>query len=191
MSAERRYNERGFKIDESTTFNDGKRTVFVETMTPGTAVPPHFHTRFTETFDLISGSMQVFSTDAPDGTDIEQCAQSLEVGKQVAIPPQRYHMYKAGNEPTVLRVILTPGDADFERLLMMLDGMARDGSITGLADDMDLTAIVFNLSDAHVAGPLKKVLDDLWATKGEVLMNRKEELMMKYDTKEALQRLMS
>lgn len=45
MSAERRFNQRRFHIEESITQNGGARTVFIEHMTPGTTVPPHYHTR--------------------------------------------------------------------------------------------------------------------------------------------------
>lgn len=45
MSAERRFNQRRFHLEESHTQNGGARTVFIEHMTPGTTVPPHYHTR--------------------------------------------------------------------------------------------------------------------------------------------------
>lgn len=45
MSAERRWNQRRFHLEESLTQNGGARTVFIEYMTPGTTVPPHYHTR--------------------------------------------------------------------------------------------------------------------------------------------------
>lgn len=45
MSAERRFNQRRFHLEESLTQNGGARTVFIEHMTPGTTVPPHYHTR--------------------------------------------------------------------------------------------------------------------------------------------------
>lgn len=43
MSAERRFNQRRFHLEESLTQNGGARTVFIEHMTPGTTVPPHYH----------------------------------------------------------------------------------------------------------------------------------------------------
>lgn len=45
MSAERRFEQRRFRLEESVTQNGGARTVFIEHMTPGTTVPPHYHTR--------------------------------------------------------------------------------------------------------------------------------------------------
>lgn len=45
MSAERRWDQRRFHLEESLTQNSGARTVFIEYMTPGTTVPPHYHTR--------------------------------------------------------------------------------------------------------------------------------------------------
>lgn len=118
MSAERRWNQRRFRLEESITQNDGRKTVFIEWMTPGTAIPPHYHTRFTETFDLISGSMTVYQSNQPHSAPpkldlLDSSAQQLNLRKEVTVAPNVYHRYAAGNEDTVLRVILTPGDADF------------------------------------------------------------------------------
>jgi hypothetical protein len=45
MSAERRFDQRRFHLEESVRHNGGARTVFIEHMTPGTTVPPHYHSR--------------------------------------------------------------------------------------------------------------------------------------------------
>ena len=86
-------------------------------MTPGTTVPPHFHTRFSETFDLIEGSIMVHSNTDPDLEKLESLASPLQMGKPVTVTPKDYHKYKVSEVgEAVLRVILEPGDADLERL---------------------------------------------------------------------------
>ncbi len=174
MSAERRWDKRRFQLEESTTQNNGARTVFIEYMTPGTTVPQHFHTRFSETFDLISGSISVYSSAESDLEVLEASAQDLEMGKPVTVDPGRFHKYKVGGEEagegeggapkqTVLRVIVTPGDADFERLLKIMNGLDSDGELKKMGDSVVLMAVIMGLSDAHLTGPAKEMLDGVRA----------------------------
>lgn len=99
-------------------------------------MPPHWHNRFAETFDLISGSMSVYSNKELDLDALEASVKKLEIGTKVTIEPGLYHKYKAGDEDTVLRAIVTPGDADFEKLLKILNGLAADGKLESLGNDM-------------------------------------------------------
>ncbi|CAH0054971.1 unnamed protein product [Clonostachys solani] len=190
MSADRRWDKRRFQLEESTTLNGGARTIFIETMTPGTTVPPHFHSRFQETFDLISGSISVYSSSEPDLDALEASAQKLEVGKQASVDPGQYHKYLVGDEETVLRVIVTPGDADFERLLKIMNGLDEDGEMQKLGDSVVLMAIIMGFGDAHLIGPAKEMLDGVRATKGEEIEELRKSLLAKYDTEEALQALL-
>lgn len=154
MSAERRWNQRRFRIEESTTQNGGQRTVFIEYMTPGTTVPPHYHTRFAETFDLLEGAITVYSSaQTPPGGDegadldlLEESARQLEPRKEATVPPGVYHKYLVGDEDTVLRVVVTPGDADFERVLMIQNGLAEDGELESLGDSVLLMVVISQCS---------------------------------------------
>ncbi|KAK7217194.1 hypothetical protein V2G26_005197 [Clonostachys chloroleuca] len=177
MSAERRWDKRRFQLEESTTLNGGARTIFIETMTPGTTVPPHFHSRFSETFDLISGSMSVYDSSEPDLDALEASAQRLEVRKPVTINPGQYHKYLVGDEETVLRVVVTPGDADFERLLKIMNGLDADGELQKLGDSVVLMAIIMGLGDAQLIGPAKEMLDGVRATKGEEIEELRKSLL--------------
>jgi hypothetical protein len=193
MSTDRRWNQRLFRLEESTTQNNGARTIFIEHITPGTSVPPHYHSLFSETFDLISGSVSVYSTDKPDLEALNASEQQLEIGRKVTVEPGRYHMYRVGSsgeEETVLRVIVAPGDSNFERMLMILNGLARDGKIEELSDSAMLMAVVMDLSDAHIIGPVKDMLDGVKREKETEILELKRDLLRKYDTEEALQDLL-
>lgn len=190
MSTDRRWDQRRFTLEESTTINNGARTVFIEHMTPGTSVPPHVHYRFAETFDLISGSMSVFSSDTPDLDALQASAQPVEIGKQFTVPPGKYHNYEVGNENTVLRVIVMPGDADFERLLKILNGLAADGELEKMGNSVVLMAVIFGLSDAHPIGPVEDMLNGVKQEKREEIERLRKELLEKYDTEEGLRRLL-
>lgn len=194
MSTERRYDQRRFQLQESTTLNGGKRTIFIETMSPGTTVPPHFHLRFSETFDLISGSMSVYSSTEPDLDILESSARDLEIGKPVTVTPGLFHKYLIGGqgeEPTVLRVILSPGDPDFERLLKILNGLDADNELSKMGDSLVLMAVIMGLSDAHLIGPAKDMLAGVSAEKKDEIEALRAQLLEKYDTAEALQGLLT
>ncbi|KFY42924.1 hypothetical protein V494_02172 [Pseudogymnoascus sp. VKM F-4513 (FW-928)] len=191
MSAERRWDERNFHLEESTTQNGGARTIFIEKMTPGTSVPPHYHTRFAETFDLLSGSISVFSSTTPDLEALETSARPLEIGTTSSVEPGVYHKYVAGPEQTELRVILTPGDADFERALMVMNGLHADGRLAELADSELLMAVAMDLCNAHLIGPAAEMLGGVRAEKKDEIDALKKELLGKYETEEALKKLLA
>lgn len=191
MEAERRWDKRRFQLEESTSLNSGARTIFIESMTPGTTVPPHFHSRFSETFDLINGSITIYNSAEPDLNLLETSAQDLQVGEKVTIEPGRFHKYKVGGkEQAVLRVIITPGDADFERLLKILNGLDANGELANLGDSVTLMAVIMGLSDAHLIGPTGNMLDGVLAEKKDEIEELRAKLLAKYDTEEALQSLL-
>lgn len=189
MSAERRWDQRRFELEESTSTHGG-RTVFIEHMTPGTTVPPHFHNRFSETFDLISGSMSVYISGSPDLDVLETSVQKLEVGKLATVEPDVYHKYKVDEVDTVLRVIVAPGDADFERLLKIMNGLDSDGELPKMGDSLVLMAVIIELSDAHLVGLAKEMLAGVRAEKKDEVEELKKQLLEKYDTEVALQELL-
>jgi mannose-6-phosphate isomerase-like protein (cupin superfamily) len=191
MSTDRRYDQRRFVIEESATLTGGKRTIFIETMSPGTSVPPHFHNRFSETFDLIKGSIKVYRSDQADLEKIEASATDLKVGELKTVEPLLWHRYAVGDEVTTLRAIVTPGDLDFERLLKIMNELADDRELEKYADSTTLMAVVFDLADTHLLGPTKTMLDDVLATKGEEVRAVKAQLLEKYDTEEALKKLLA
>ncbi|EPS45468.1 hypothetical protein H072_500 [Dactylellina haptotyla CBS 200.50] len=190
MSAERRYEQRRFRLEESTTLNGGARTVFIEHMSPGTTVPPHYHTAFSETFDLISGSMSVFHTTTPSVSTLETTSSPLSINTPVTVPPGEYHKYEVGEEETTLRCIVTPGYEDFERLLKILNGLAGDGELEGMGQSLVLMAVIMDLSDAHLIGDAGTMLEGVRKEKAGEIAELKKTLLEKYDNEEQLKKLM-
>lgn len=189
MSAERRWDSH-FHLEESTTQNGGARTIFIEQMTPGLTIPPHFHTRFSETFHLISGSISMYSSTTPDIDALEASAQLLEIGKAPCVEPGVYHKYKVGDEHAKLRVVLTPGDADFEKALMIMNGLDANGELAAMADNVLLMAVMMDLCDAQLIGPAAGILEGVRAEKGDEVEALRKKLLGKYDTEEALKGLL-
>lgn len=188
--ADRRWEQRRFVIQESTATNNGARTIFVETMTPRTSVPPHYHSNFSETFDLVRGSIKIYHAPRPDLEALETSACALPVGEPQTIKPGIFHKYSVGEEVTTLRVTLTPGSLDFERLLKILDGLAGIEELEASSEDIVMLAIVMELADARCIGPVGETLKALYKTKAEEVAARKEKLLRRFDTDEGMERLM-
>lgn len=135
--------------------------------------------------------MKVYQTDEPDVDKLEASAQSLRVGDPKTVEPRLYHRYVVGDEVTTLRATVTPGDLDFERVLKIMNGLADDGKLEKHGDDVVLMAVIFDLTDTHLIGPTKTMLEDVLATKGDEVRAFKAELLEKYDTDEALRKLLA
>lgn len=208
MSAERRFDQRRFHLEESVRHNGGARTVFIEHMTPGTTVPPHYHSRFSETFDLLEGSITVYSSAqepaaaGDEGADLELLERSSKkveprgtAGKQredaPTVSPGVYHKYAVGDTDAVLRCVVEPGHADFERLLMILNGLAEDGELEAMGDSVLLMAVIMDLGDAHLLGPAKAMLDGVYASQKQEVEDLKARLLSKYDNEESLKKLLA
>lgn len=135
--------------------------------------------------------MRVYQTDTPDLDALEASAQPLKPSTLVTVAPRLYHKYVVGDEDTVLRAIVTPGDPDFERLLKILDGLGKDGKSEELGNSVVLMAVVMDLANATVVGPPGEMLDGVRKEKGEEIGKLRKELLEKYDTQEALESLMA
>lgn len=137
--------------DDDVSFQAPGRKSHTNTRTPQ-------HTGFSETFDLLEGSITVYSSaQAPtaagdEGADLDLLGRSCQTlgpggrageGKEApTVEPGVYHKYVVGDADTVLRVVIAPGDADFERLLMILSGLAEDGELDSMGDSVLLMAVI-------------------------------------------------
>lgn len=172
-------------------------------MTPSTTVPPHYHSHFDETFDLQSGSMTVFLDQEHAGNssaeseaawleEKEATSVKLQIGKPVTVPAHTFHQYVAGpEEETLLRVILEPGSANFEKMLMILNGLAEDGELEALGDSVMLMVVLMDLANANLIGPAKDMLVSVKEKQGNEVEELREKLLAKYDNEESLKKLLA
>lgn len=164
-------------------------------MTSGTTVPIHYHDHFSEIFDPLSGSITVFSSDQAQESEeawmTGASSKTLRAGDKATVQPGQYHKYVAGpDEELVLRVVVEPGYPNFERLLMILNGLADDDRLDGMGDSVTLMAVTMDLGNAHVIGPAKGLLDSVYENQREEVAELKEQLLAKYDNEESLKKLL-
>src|ERR1700754_2613816 len=95
-----------------------KESVLELNILPGEKTPWHYHTLFSETFEIIKGALEVGK-----GEEIHY----LKQGDVATIQPNEKHYYhNASGEECVIRVILCRGNKNFENSLFILKGLARD-----------------------------------------------------------------
>jgi quercetin dioxygenase-like cupin family protein len=82
---------------------------------PGEKTPWHYHTLFSETFEVLKGTLQVGK-----GNHIHH----LKQGDSATIEPNEKHYYhNISIEECVITVTLFPGNKNFENALFILKGL--------------------------------------------------------------------
>ena len=112
----------------------------------------------------------------------------------MTVQPGVIHRYVAGEAErgvVVLRCTLTPGNAEFEALLKIMNGMAEDGEMEGQGDSLLLAALSSELADATMLGEVGVMLKGLNQERGVEIAEYKEKLLSKYDNEENLKKLLA
>ncbi|KAL7795949.1 hypothetical protein V8C37DRAFT_372627 [Trichoderma ceciliae] len=114
-------------IVESGLLNNGKRSVIDSELGPGSTTFPHFHSLFTENFNLLSGSLTV--NVAPEGVKDAAAMKDypMKIGEDRTVPILTAHTFLAGEEGCQVRVTMEPAAVDFERVVLIVRGLQEDG----------------------------------------------------------------
>ncbi|KIW23941.1 uncharacterized protein PV07_09688 [Cladophialophora immunda] len=177
-------------IVESSLTNGGKRTVIDSDLAPGAKAPSHYHTDFTETFTLVSGSMTVWTSEDMDEVNFKPI--ELEVGKAVPVPPNTLHKFLV-NEHSRVHVVMSPGTIGFERMILIMRGTQADGVYTQFSSPETESGATFysvlgDLTNTMYVGEAKARLDALIAAKGSEVEIVKQDLIAKYASDEHLKK---
>ncbi|OAL34967.1 hypothetical protein AYO20_05682 [Fonsecaea nubica] len=177
-------------VVESSLTNGGERTVIDSDLAPGASAPSHYHTDFTETFTLVSGSMTVWTSEDLDEANFRPI--ELEVGKAVPVPPNTLHKFLV-NEQSRVHVVMSPGTLGFERTILIMRGTQADGTYTQFSSPETESGATFycvlgDLTNTIFVGEAKAHLDALLAAKGTEVESIKQELISKYASDEHLKK---
>ena len=176
-------------ITESTLSNENARTVLHALLAPGATTFPHYHTLFSETFTLLTGSMTVFTS--PDMTETALEAKVLQIGESITVPPGQLHNFLVGDEETTNQVTFEPGNLDFERAMLIMRGMQSDRVYQEHGNPAEANpvymAVMGELLNAGVVGEMKEMMSGLYASRGDEIQAMKRELLVKYASDEQMQ----
>ena len=152
-----------------------KESVVELNILPGEKTPWHYHTLFSETFEILKGALEVGK-----GEHIH----NLKQGDIATIQPNEKHYYhNVSGEECMTRVTLNPGNTNFENSLLILKGLASDGlaSMAGTPKQFLDLAIFVHLNNSKMLG-FQKVAGPIfnYVARREMKKGRLDFLINKY-----------
>ena len=152
-----------------------KNSVLEMNILPGEKTPWHYHTLFSETFEVLKGTLEVGK-----GKTIHH----LKQGDTATIEPnEKHYFHNTSNEECIVTTTLSPGNKNFENAIFILKGLAKDGlaSDAGTPKSLADLALFVYLNNSkmvgiqRIAAPLFKIVANIAIKRG-----RLGELVEKY-----------
>jgi quercetin dioxygenase-like cupin family protein len=152
-----------------------KESVLEINILPTEKTPWHYHTLFSETFEILKGTLEVGK-----GKDILH----LKQGDTATIQPNEKHYYhNVSKEECIIKATLNPGNKNFENSLFILKGLAKDGlaSMAGTPRKFSDLALFIYLNNSRMVG-FQKIAGPVFDYVAQAAMKkgRLDELVQKY-----------
>jgi quercetin dioxygenase-like cupin family protein len=142
---------------------------------PDEKTPWHYHTLFSETFEVINGTLEV---------GLNKQVSWLKKGDTVTIKPnEKHYFHNVSTDDCLIKVTVSPGNRNFENALLISKGLAKDGlaSASGTPKKLADLALFVYLNNSKMVG-LQKIAAPLFkylATKA-IKNGRLKELELTY-----------
>ena len=158
-----------------TSADKNKDSVLEMNILPGEKTPWHYHTLFSETFEILRGTLEVGK-----GNHIHQ----LKQGDVAMIKAGEKHYYNnVSKEECIIIATLNPGNKNFENSLFILKGLAKDGlaNAAGIPKKFSDLALFIYLNNSRMVG-FQKVAEPIfnYVVKAAIKKGRLNELIQKY-----------
>ena len=145
------------------------------TIVPGEKTPWHYHTLFSEAFEVVNGTLEV---------GLNEKIKQLKQGDRITIKPNEKHYFNnVSNKDCIVRVTIDPGNQNFENALLISKGLAKDGlaSAAGIPKKLSDLALFVWLNNSKMVG-IQKVASPLfnYLAKRAIKKGRLNELIQKY-----------
>lgn len=132
-----------------------KESVIEFNIVPGEKTPWHYHTLFSETFEVLNGTLEV---------GLDNQVHHLEKGGTVTIRPNHKHYFNnISSADCLIKVTISPGNTNFEHALLISKGLAKDGLTSAAGTPKKLTdlALFVYLNNSKMVG-LQKIATPLF-----------------------------
>ena len=153
----------------------GNESVMELNILPGEKTPWHYHTLFSETFEIIKGELQVGK-----GKYILNLAEGDIATIQ---PKEKHYFHNVSKDECIIKVKISPGNRNFEQSLFILKGLANDGlaNVAGTPKRLFDLAIFIYLNNSRMLG-LQKIAESLfnYVARAAIKRGRLNELISKY-----------
>jgi len=152
-----------------------KNSVLEMNILPGEKTPWHYHTLFSETFEVLKGTLEVGK-----GKNIHH----LKQGDAAVIEPnEKHYFHNISAEECIVKTTLNPGNKNFENALFILKGLAKDGlaSDAGTPKSLSDLALFVYLNNSKMVG-IQKIAAPLFniVAKAAIKRGRLDELVERY-----------
>jgi len=143
--------------DNQVSFNlirsaaDGGSTVSECDLLPGTKTPWHYHTLFSEKFEVLAGELEVGKAGR---------RYKLKAGDQITILANETHLFNNKSQDLCrVRTTIDPGNIQFEQAALILLGLAKDGltNRNGIPKKFSDLALFIYLNNSKMTGLMKIV----------------------------------
>jgi quercetin dioxygenase-like cupin family protein len=137
--------EKKIKIIQSSYLNQSMSVIEMDIL-PKTGNPKHFHTLFSETFEILEGELFV---------GIENKTMTLKKGEKATIQIGQNHFFKNKTDNCCkIRVTLDPSNANFEDAMLIYYGLLAEGlcSKAGTPKKIVDLAIFIYLNNSKMSG---------------------------------------
>jgi quercetin dioxygenase-like cupin family protein len=155
--------------------DSGNCSVVELNILPGERTPWHYHTLFSEKFEVLKGTLEVGRGDN---------VIHLKEGESATINRNEKHYYhNVSDKECVVVTTIEPGNKNFENALFILRGLANDSLASSAGTPgkfMDLVLFVY-LSNSKMIG-FQKIAEPIFAffAKMAIRKGRLNELLEKY-----------
>lgn len=139
--------EMSFRIIQSA--ETGGSTITECDLLPGAKTPWHYHTLFSEKFELLVGNLEVGRNSV---------IYQLKEEDEITILPNEPHLFNnRSTEKCRVRTVLTPGNIQFEQASRILLGLTNDGltKANGIPRNLFDLALFLYLNNSKMMGFLK------------------------------------
>lgn len=152
-----------------------KESVIEFGIIPNEKTPWHYHTLFSETFEVLEGTLEV---------GLNKKVQNLKKGDLATIKPnEKHYFHNVSGDECLIRVTVSPGNKSFENALLISKGLAKDGlaSAAGTPKKLADLALFVYLNNSRMVG-LQKIAEPLfnYLAKSAIKKGRLKELELKY-----------
>jgi quercetin dioxygenase-like cupin family protein len=142
---------------------------------PNEKTPWHYHTLFSETFEVMNGTLEV---------GLNNAVSWLKQGDKVTIKPnEKHYFHNVSATDCLIKVTVSPGNKNFENALLISKGLANDGlaSAAGTPKKLADLALFVYLNNSKMVG-LQKIAAPLFSylAKNAIKKGRLKELELKY-----------
>lgn len=153
----------------------GNKSLMECYLSPKGGVPLHYHRRFTETFKIIEGQLNV---------QVGNKIKTLKSNETATSPININHrFYNTSGKPVLFTCELTPGSEGFENVIRIGCGLATDGKTTkkGIPKNLWHMAILMNMGEVYLVG-IFKIFEKFFRFLAKTNKGRKieKELVIKY-----------